>query len=221
LLDKGTSASSARAVRTAQSDDRRRFRALGSLVRGNHHERHSFVAFFGFSSYFGVVIKAVTLLVALAVVPSSGGYKTFSGGGVSFRYPATWHVQRESVQGLHAQPIAALGNGAVHASCSATAEGFTCGWPVEQLAPGDMAVLVSARHTGGAVRWPMRVAGHGASVLMSRPGGCAEIGGDLTIDASVQVGRTKTVRVLACAKSPGLERSRQVAMRLLRSLKNG
>src|SRR5918911_3029861 len=137
LLDKGTSASSARAVRAAQSDDRRRFPALGSLVRGNQHERHSFVAFFAFSSYFGSVIKAVTLLVALVVVPSGGAYKTFSGGGVAFRYPAAWHVQRESVRGLHSQPIAALGSGAVHASCDSSADGFTCGWPVEQLSAGE------------------------------------------------------------------------------------
>src|SRR5690348_5406393 len=132
LLDKGTSASSARAVRRAQTDDRRRLPALGSLVRGNQHERHSFVAFFSFSSYFCVVIKAVTLLVALVVVPSAGGYKTFSGGGVSFRYPAAWHVQQESMvskgKPLHVQPIATLGDGDVHASCVGTPGGMRCGW---------------------------------------------------------------------------------------------
>lgn len=167
-----------------------------------------------------MVIKAVTLLVALAVVPSGGAYKTFSGGGVSFRYPAAWHVQRESVRGLHSQPLAALGSGSVHASCQTTAQGYTCGWPVEQLSAGEMVVLVSSSHLASGVRWPMRVGGHGASVLTFRPGGCAEIGGDVTIDASVQLGKSKTVRVLACAKSPGVERSRQVAMRLLRSLRN-
>lgn len=165
------------------------------------------------------MIKAVTLLIALAVVPSGGGYKTFAGGGVSFRYPASWHVQRESVHGLHAQPIAVLGNGPVHASCQSTAEGFTCGWPVEQLGAGEVVVLVRSSHLASGVRRPMKVGGHGVSVVATRPGGCAEIGGDLTIDASVQLARSTTVHVLACAKSPGVERSRQVAMRLLRSLR--
>jgi hypothetical protein len=173
-----------------------------------------------FSSYFGCVIKAVTLLVALVVVPSGGGYKTFSGGGVSFRYPAAWHVQRESVRGPHARPIAALGSGPVRASCTASAAGDTCGWPVDQLAPGDMVVLVSSMHTRGIVRWPMKLGRHRGSVLTARPGGCAAIGGDLTIDASVELGPSKQARVLACAKSPGIEHSRQVAMRLLRSLRN-
>ena len=165
------------------------------------------------------MIKAVTLLVALAVVPSGGAYKTFSGGGVAFRYPAAWHVQRESVRGLHSQPIATLGTGAVHASCASAAEGSTCGWPVEQLAAGELVVLVSSTHVRGVVRWPLKLGGHGASVLTVRPGGCAEIGGDLTIDARVQVARAKSVRVLVCAKSPGLERSRRAALRLLRSLR--
>jgi hypothetical protein len=167
------------------------------------------------------VVKAVTVLVALVVVPSAGTYKTFSGDGVSFRYPAAWHVQRESVygKGVHSWPLATLGSEVVHPSCTSTSDGFTCGWPVEQLSAGQMVVLVSMAHVHGTMRWPMKLGGHRASVLTGRPGGCAEIGGDLTIDASVQVDRARTVRVLACAKSPRLERSRKVAMRLLRSLK--
>jgi hypothetical protein len=168
------------------------------------------------------VIKAVTLLVALAVVPSGGAYKTFSGGGVAFRYPAAWHVQRESVRGLHFQAVADLGTDTLHARCSESADGKTCGWPVEQLSPGGMVALVSVtqfRPSRGVVRWPMKLGGHGASVTTSRPGGCAEIGGDLTIDAAVEVTRGSSAQILICAKSPGLERSRRQAMRLLRSLK--
>src|SRR5437764_4417659 len=41
LLDKGTSGRPARGVRRAQSEDRRAVRMLGSLVRGNQHERQS------------------------------------------------------------------------------------------------------------------------------------------------------------------------------------
>jgi hypothetical protein len=56
---------------------------------------------------------------------------------------------------------------------------------------------------------------------MSRPGGCAEIGGDLTIDATVQLETAKRVHVVACAKSPGVAKARRTMMNLLRSLKNG
>lgn len=169
------------------------------------------------------MIKAVTLLIALAVVPSGGGYKTFSGGGVSFRYPATWHVQRESVQGMHFHPVADLGTDALHSRCSESPSGKSCGWPVEQLSPGGMLALVSVTHmppTRGVVRWPMKLGGYGAAVTTSRPGGCAEIGGDLTVDASIAVNRGSSAQILICAKSPGLERSRRQAMRLLRSLRN-
>jgi hypothetical protein len=87
------------------------------------------------------------------------------------------------------------------------------------LSAGETVVLVSMAQIHGTMRWPMKLGRHPASVRTGRPGGCAEIGGDLTIDASVQLDRTRTVRVLACARSPRLERSRKVAMRLLRSLK--
>jgi hypothetical protein len=165
------------------------------------------------------VIRVVIGLLAAALLPAAGAYKTFSGGGVSFRYPAGWQVQRESVQGLHFRPIVELGTDALHARCVQSTDGMSCGWPLERLSPGGMVAIVSASThppIRGKARTPMK-----AEVLTSRPGACAEIGGDLTFDATIAVSRGQSDQIVVCAKSPGLERSRHVAMRLLRSLKIG
>jgi hypothetical protein len=125
---------------------------------------------------------------------------------------------------VHFEAVANLGTDTMHARCQESPSGKTCGWPLERMSPGAMVTIVSVTHmppTRGVVRRPMKLGGHGASVSTLRPGGCAEIGGDLTIDAYVGITRGSSAQILICTRSPGLEQSRRQALRLLRSLRIG
>jgi hypothetical protein len=224
LLDKGTSGWSAQAVRRAQTDDRRSPGALRSLVRGNQHERHSFVAFWPFSSYFGRVIRVVIGLLAAALASSGAHYARFSAGALSFRYPSSWHVQPEHVAGPHWRVIAEVGTDPMHSRCVVTSTSKECTWPVERLSAGGAFVEVSELRlppAHGVLRWPMRIGGRPATVSRSQPGVCSAVGADESIVANVQSRRGVMVQLVACLRGPGLTRGRAQVLSVLRSLRTG
>jgi hypothetical protein len=190
------------------SEDRPPLPAVGSLVRGNQPERHSFVAFSRFSSYFCDVIRVGVLLAAAALGSSSAAYSTFRGGGVSFRYPARWQVSAGSPS-LHWTGIANVSTDPLHAACSDAA----CGWPLSHLSRGGVLVMVGQ----GAAR--VRSSSRRVSSAVARGGSCREIGADETVTASVRTRSGRVLSVLACLRRPGLARTRAEVLRLAASLR--
>lgn len=169
---------------------------------------------------------ASAALVVLAAVPAACGsaaprtaaaastVSTFHNGFLAFRYPAAWKPFVFQVSGtLHFDPMLYLSSQPAREPCHKHRPETVCGWPVDRLRPGGALIVWENR---GAPAWSLasvpgayvKIGGRRAKRELSRPGKCAAIGADETIEATI----TRPIPhnwtdFTACLKGPGLAAS--------------
>jgi hypothetical protein len=144
--------------------------------------------------------------------------RTFSGGGVSFRYPATWHAAPRAWawQSSFTALVTYLSNGAMHDPCVRGAGSLTCTAPLDVLRPGG--VLVTLTRTGRpgltlGAGTRTTIAGRPARLVTARPGDCRYLHADETITARIAVAAPHTqVVVQACLRAGAANGARVRAM---------
>ena len=161
----------------------------------------------------------VVTLLAAALLPAGGSYRTFSGLGVTFSYPRAWNVRIVDQQQLHWHGLVDLSTDLLGDRCEKSDTGLRCGWPIAELAPGGVLVMVEEVHGPGPSKRVAAKPGTRIGLTRQRPGPCAEIHAGLTVAASFVGLRGDTVRVVACIREPGLERGKRQVAHVLRSLR--
>jgi hypothetical protein len=171
------------------------------------------------------------VLAGAALAHAAGAPVRSSVGELSFRHPAIWQVQGfADVQGwtpagtrvvAHVSPLA------LRDPCRPVPQGVACGYPVRRLPRGGVLVTWTAegvRPFGGLARLrggrSLSIGGHPARVKVSRPGSCAAIGADTTIEGVMRAGPSAEAAFYgftACLRGPGLVRAAAQAQAMLRS----
>lgn len=175
---------------------------------------------------------AVAFLVTVAAAAGCGGTApkapaaraTFRNSFLVFGYPSAWRPTVFKVTGtLHFSPMLYLASQPVHQPCEMHGAATVCGWPLERLRPGG-ALLVwenrgfpgwSLRTTQGRV---VRIGGRRGKQIVRRPGKCAAVGADETIEiAIVRPIPDNWTAFTACLRGPGLARTESKVDALLAS----
>jgi hypothetical protein len=136
----------------------------------------------------------------------------FTGGGLTFLYPAEWHAEGFDVRSTFVTVITYLSNQPLRDPCTRTEVTLVCGLPLDRLGPGGVlaswsAVALRARDRAALRGEPISVGGQPASLLVERPGSCREVGGDLSLTAAVPRGAGDWLEFGACLRGPGTARS--------------
>jgi len=144
--------------------------------------------------------------------------EAFSSG--TFQRPAAWAVWTPNEHlPLVSGPLLYLSTEPLLATCAVTpgaspnppdAQGLACQWPLQRLRPDG--VFVEAYTTRILVQQPSAgesttVNGEPARLRVDRPGDCAAIGGEETIDLLIpigQYGHGSNVALEACLRGPDL-----------------
>jgi hypothetical protein len=136
---------------------------------------------------------------------------TFRNDFIAFGYPAGWKPTVFTITGtLHFDPMVYVSSQPVHPPCRTRGSVTACGWPVDRLRPGG-ALLVWENK--GAPGWslhtsagsPVRVGGRSAKRVVQRPGACAAIGADETVQVAIARPLAGNWTAFsACLKGPGL-----------------
>ena len=143
---------------------------------------------------------------------------------LSFRHPASWKAYPFRWRGaLHFRPMLYLSTQPLQDPCRTRGDAAVCKWPVGRLRPDG--VLISwenrgfpgwslRREAGGS----MRVDGRAAKRVAARPGACAAIGGDLTIEVAIaRPLASNWTEATACVRGPHLAASERRVNALLAS----
>jgi hypothetical protein len=169
---------------------------------------------------------AAAAFAAAALLPASCGSATpkasgsssavaeFRNGYLAFRRPTAWKPFVFKNRGaLHFDPMLYLSSQPAHPPCRTNAAETVCGWPVDRLLPGGALVVWENR---GAPNWSLaslpgadvRIGGRDAKRTVSRPGKCAAIGADETIEATIERPMPDNwTAFTACLRGPGLAAS--------------
>lgn len=149
---------------------------------------------------------------------------TFANSYLSFRHPAAWTAYPFRWSGeLHFHPMLYLSTQPVRDPCHTQQTATVCAWPVGRLQPGGVLVTMENRGFPGLSlsRFDgasLRVGGRAAKRSVTRPGACAAIGGDVTIDVVVASPQPSNVtEFTACLRGPGLTPNEQRVDSLLAS----
>ena len=124
--------------------------------------------------------------------PGPAAATRFSNDFLAFRYPTTWRqASYPTVETLHFHPIVYLSSQQTHDPCREHGPETACGWPVSSLQPGGVLVVWENRgfpgwSLGSEPGTPRRVGGRPARETVRRPGECAAIGADETIELAVE-----------------------------------
>lgn len=168
------------------------------------------------------------VLVAVAAAASAGCGSTtkapahsarlaeFQNSFVRFRYPSGWAAAQPDASALHFHPMLYLSVQPTRNPCASTGSALRCGWPVAKLRRGGVLVVWENRgfpgwSLGSAPGAPTRVGGRDARRLVSRPGACAAIGADETVQVAIErPGITGNwTAVTACLRGPNLAANEQ------------
>ena len=145
----------------------------------------------------------------------------YSSSFLSFTHPSTWKAYPAKGE-FHFNPLVYLSTQAVHDPCTTTGNTTSCGFPVDELAPGG--VLVSwlyggppAVTLGSGKR--IRVGGRPATIADTAGGMCSQIHADRTIDVRVAVQPLPSalLELTACLRGPNLAQERKSVDALLAS----
>jgi hypothetical protein len=168
------------------------------------------------------------VLVAVAAAASAGCGSTakapahaarlteFQNSFVQFRYPTAWAAAQPNASSLHFHPMLYLSVQPTRNPCESTVNEQRCGWPVAKLRPGGVLVVWENRGFPGwslasAPGTPTHVGGREARRLVSRPGSCAAIGADETVQVAIErpaISGNWTA-VTACLRGPNLAANEQ------------
>ena len=179
---------------------------------------------------------AAAVLAAVAVVsagcgsaaPRTGGggsaVSAFHNSFLAFSYPTAWKPFVFQITGtLHFHPMLYLSSQPAHQPCHEQGSATVCGWPVDRLRPGGALVVWENR---GAPNWTLasvpgadvHIGGRRAKREVSRPGLCAAIGADETIEATIaRATPGNWTDFTACLRGPGLAASERRIDALLAS----
>jgi hypothetical protein len=155
-----------------------------------------------------LVALAGTTVPAGAAGAAASPLRAYGGGGVSFRYPKTWHVAPKAWHwgGPALQLVTYLSTQTMHDPCVRSGASATCAPPLDVLAPRG-AVLVTwtrgipsamPRATGARVK----LGGRPARLSLLRPGACRYLAADETVTATISL-PSQTLVMQACLRGPG------------------
>jgi hypothetical protein len=155
------------------------------------------------------------LAVALAALAGSPGpagaagaaARTFSGSGVAFRYPASWHASPPAWRWASSFSVLVtyLSTGALHDPCARTPSSTTCSSPLAVLAPRGILVTWTR---GSPPSWSLAkqpgrattLAGHPGKIQIARPGACRALQATETVTAQIALGTTDSLQMQACMR---------------------
>jgi hypothetical protein len=174
-------------------------------------------------------VGAVALLTAACgstAAPSSEqqSLANFRNAYVEFQYPTAWAAAQPDVPDtLHVHPMIYLSVQPTRNPCRTTGAETSCGWPVTRLRRGGVLVMWENRGYPGwslesAPGTPIRVGGRRAHRQVSRPGACAAIGGDVTVEVAIARPLAGNwTAVTACLRKPNLAAAERELGVVLRS----
>jgi len=183
-------------------------------------------------------LRRVTTLAALtvAIAAASGcsaksppaksppAVSHFQNSVLTFAHPVAWSPYVfEATATPHVNPLLYLSTQAAHDPCKQQGPSSVCGWPIDELRPGGVLIVWENRTFPGwsldsASGTVLRVGGRRAKRASVRPGECSAIGGDETIEITIQrpVANSWTA-VTACVRRPHLAESERRISALLAS----
>jgi hypothetical protein len=142
---------------------------------------------------------------------------SFRNDFLTFRHPAAWRTASYSTVGaLHFHPLIYLSSQRTHDPCSQQVSETVCGWPVGSLRPGGVLIVWENRGFPG---WslasepgtPLRIGGRPGKESVSRPGKCAAIGADETIELAIKRPLPfNWTAFTACLRAPTAATERQI-----------
>lgn len=157
--------------------------------------------------------------------------RAFDGGGVSFRFPASWTAHQYVMPPSTIRSVFVyLSNDALHNPCQGTGSGMTCAYPIDRL--GADGVLVTWSENGSPA-WTFKsfreaagrrttIGGRPAKVLIGTSGRtCASIGADELIEVVVPNGRYNWYEMDACIRGPNLGAAEAQVTAMLRTVQFG
>ena len=181
------------------------------------------------------LLSIAAIAAAVAVTSACGGGATaqaakdpprekYANGFLGFSHPAAWKASPFSWAGeLHFQPMLYVSTQPVHDPCRTRGDATVCTWPVHRLQPDGVLITWENR---GSPAWSLesapgsaiRVGGRSAKRLATRPGACAAVGGDLTIEVAIErpVADNWT-QATACLRGPDLAQNESRVDALLAS----
>jgi hypothetical protein len=143
--------------------------------------------------------------------PTLTGFLHYRGHGVTFAYPATWRYHRPGFPTPATTPLIDLSAQPMVNPCRTTGNATLCDLPLNRLRPGGVVVTWT---TGGPPAHPRHP---GVTVKVARPGYCARIGGDETINARIVTRQHQVFTVDACLRAPGVAANEHAIRTMLAS----
>ena len=150
----------------------------------------------------------------------------YSNSFLSFSHPSTWKPYPFQWAGaLHFQPLLYVSTQPLQDPCRTKGKATVCTWPLQRLQPGGVLITWENRGFPGFSLQTqpgsaLRVGGRSAKRAAMRPGPCAAIGGDLTIEVAVARPLADNwTEVTACLRGPGLAQNERRVDALLASTK--
>jgi hypothetical protein len=157
---------------------------------------------------FALVALAGTAVPAGAAAAAASPLRSFSGGGISFRYPKGWHVAPAAWHwgGTALQLVTYLSTQKMHDPCVRSAAGATCAPPLDVLAPHGSVLVTWTRGIPSAMPSVpgtlVRFGGRPARLSTLRPGACRYLAADETVTATIAL-PSQTLVMQACLRGPG------------------
>jgi hypothetical protein len=152
------------------------------------------------------------------------GLLTYRGSGLTFRHPAAWTAYPfHGLAELHFMPLVYLSTQPVQDPCSTHGGTTRCGFPIRHLRPGGVLVVWEVNGLpavlGHGPGERIRVGGHLAKRGTNHGGVCRSIGGDRTIEVTIQTSRSGAplTYFTACLRGPHLAQNERRIDALLAS----
>lgn len=159
---------------------------------------------------------------------SRRGLRRFTGSGLTFAYPATWHAHRYQVNSSFSTAIVYLSPQRMHAPC-VTHHGtrnttIVCHQPVTRLRPGSILAFWSLNSMPGwrpqdAMGAPLRIGGRPAKLRVTHD--TCGIGAQQTLDAVIPIPGSGNSfdEFIACIRGPHTATKAHQAHDLLNSVR--
>jgi hypothetical protein len=179
----------------------------------------------------GLLLAAVVAVAAgcgasSASTGTAAALESFDNDFVQFSYPSTWAASEPTTSGaLHVHPMIYLSVQRTGDPCRTQGASTTCGWPVRRLRPGGVLIVWENRGSpgwtlGSMPGTPLTVGGRPARRSVSKPGACATIGADESVEIAIaRPMPANWTAVTACLRQPNLAASERELEAVLASTK--
>ncbi len=158
---------------------------------------------------------------------------TFTGFGMTFRYPSAWRSQPYQVVSSFSGLITYLSTETLHNPCTTHSVNagteVDCGWPIGHLGPNDVLITWNSYGMPGhRLTAPNTTVGGHPATVHSGPADdpCAKIGGMRSVDAAITQnptlapsgGNDNLIQMSACISGPGTDRAEADVIAMLDSV---